>query len=103
MLSMILSTQKNKNAKHLQVMKTKQEIKSYWVQKASDVLLGRTIVKVRYLSDSEMSSMQWRKNPVVFVLDDSTLVFPSMDDEGNDGGSLFFQKKDEYVDVLPVI
>jgi hypothetical protein len=84
-------------------MKTKQEIEFHCTKKASDVLLGRTIVKVSYLSDSEMKSMGWRKNPVVFVLDDSTLVFPSMDDEGNDGGSLFFQKKDEYVDVLPVI
>lgn len=85
-------------------MKTKQEIESYWTEKASDVLSGRTIVLVRYLSDSEMSVMHWCKKPLVMVLDNGTVLVPSMDDEGNDGGSLFFQEKEgEGIDVLPVI
>ena len=37
------------------------------------------------------------------VLDDGSLLFPSMDDEGNDGGALFGQTKDGKEITLPVI
>jgi len=36
-------------------------------------------------------------------LDNGTLCIPSMDDEGNDGGSLFYQEKGKELDCLPVI
>jgi hypothetical protein len=36
-------------------------------------------------------------------LDDGTLVYPSMDDEGNDGGVLYYQKEGSNDYVLPVI
>ena len=84
-------------------MKTKQEIETYRVGKLEEVLKGRTINHVRYLNDDEMKLMMWSKRPIVFVLDNGTLCFPSMDDEGNDGGTLFYQEKGKELDVLPVL
>lgn len=84
-------------------MKTKQEIESYWTEKATDVLHGRTIIKVRYLKDSEMEMLGWCKRPICVILDNGTILIPSMDDEGNNGGSVFFQKRGEDIDVLPVV
>lgn len=81
-----------------------------WTKTAKEVLEGRTIVEVRYLTDEEMEVMGWYKRPICFQLDNGTLCIPQMDDEGNDGGSLFYQNfieregvKFENQDVLPVI
>lgn len=84
-------------------MKTKEEINTYWVGKLEEVLKGRTVLHVRYLNDKEMEMMGWYKRPIVFILDNGTICFPSMDDEGNNGGSLFYQEKGKELDVLPVI
>jgi hypothetical protein len=84
-------------------MKTKQEIETYWVDKMTNVLKGRTIVNVRYLDDDEMKVMGWYKRPICFQLDNETICIPSRDDEGNDGGSLFYQEDGKDLDVLPVI
>ena len=84
-------------------MKTQEEITTYWVEKSNSILKGRTIVNVRYLNDEEMELMGWYKRPLCFVLDNGTLCIPSMDDEGNNGGSLFYQEQGKELDVLPVI
>ena len=87
-----------------------QEILTEWTNKSKEVLQGRTITEVRYLNDEEMEMMGWYKRPICFQLDNGTLCIPQMDDEGNDGGSLFYQNfieregvKFENQDVLPVI
>lgn len=61
-----------------------------WNQRAKEVLEGRTIVDVRYMTEQESRQMGWYKRPVCFALDNGTTVIVSMDDEGNDGGSLFY-------------
>jgi hypothetical protein len=61
-----------------------------WSTKAKEVLKGKTIVDVRYLNDKEMEMMGWHKRPICFFLNDGTSCILSMDDEGNDGGSLFY-------------
>jgi len=77
---------------------------------AKEVLQGRKIVDVRYLSDEEMELMGWYKRPICFQLDNGTICIPQMDDEGNDGGSLFYQHfiekegvKYEHQSVIPVM
>ena len=62
----------------------------YWNDKAKEVLVGKKIVGARYLNDEEMKNMGWYKRPLAFTLDDGTNCIISMDDEGNDGGSLFY-------------
>ena len=80
-----------------------QELNTYWVNQSERVLLGRVIKSIRYLTDEEMELMGWYKRPICFELDNGTLCIPSMDDEGNDGGSLFYQQEGEELSVLPVI
>ena len=74
-----------------------QEIKNeteHWNNEAKKTLLGKRIVDVRYLTDAEMEVLGWTKRPVYFKLDDGTFCFISMDDEGNNGGSLFVNTED---------
>jgi hypothetical protein len=54
--------------------------------------IGRRIERVRDMTEDEAAELDWgrRDRPsAVLVLDDGTLLFPSRDDEGNGGGSLF--------------
>jgi hypothetical protein len=62
----------------------------HWNDKAKEVLVGKKIVSARYLNDKEMEMMGWYKRPLCFFLDDGTSCILSTDDEGNDGGVLFY-------------
>ena len=62
----------------------------HWNDEARKVLKGKTIVEARYLNDDEMEMMGWYKRPLCFFLNDGTSCIVSTDDEGNDGGSLFY-------------
>ena len=81
----------------------KEEIEKHWTKKASKVLLNKKIVKVEYLPDDAVDSYGWGKKPITFWLDDGTWVQAQMDDEGNDGGVLYFIKDQENQGVLPVL
>ena len=70
---------------------TERQIEAGWTAKASVALRGKTVKEVRYLSKEEAQSLGWRCRPLVIVENDDSLVFPSADDEGNDGGALFGQ------------
>jgi hypothetical protein len=72
---------------------------STWNTKAKEVLVGRKIVEARYLNDEEMEMMGWGSRSLCFFLDDGTSCMLSMDDEGNDGGVLFYGSNG----VLPTI
>ena len=72
-----------------------------WTEVASSLLLNRKIVKVRYMNQSEADDMGWYSRPVAFLLDNGVWIFPSADDEGNNGGALF--TTDRNNSVLPVI
>jgi hypothetical protein len=77
----------------------KSELRTKWTKIAQDALQGKTITDVRYLNDSEMRMMGWHKCPIVFLLNDGTRCVLSSDDEGNDGGSLFYG----FDGVLPTL
>jgi hypothetical protein len=74
-----------------------------WTKKASDVLLGRKIVAVQYLSNEERDEIGWYGCPIIMKLDDGTLIYPASDDEGNDAGALHYQKEGDNNFVIPVI
>jgi len=67
-----------------------KEMIEKWNKVSQDVLKGRTIVEVRYLNDKEMEMMGWYSRPVCFFLDNGVSCILSSDDEGNDGGVLFY-------------
>jgi hypothetical protein len=73
-----------------------------WTKTASDLLRGRKIVQVRYMTLKEAEEMGWSRRPVVLVLDDGNQFFPMSDDEGNDAGALmgFGDKLDQTLPIL---
>ena len=73
-----------------------------WTKKASDILLGKRIVKVEYMSGDDVEETGWYSCPVLLQLEDGTWLIPQSDDEGNDGGALGVSANGGY-EVLPVI
>jgi len=72
-----------------------------WTTKVNDFLINRKIVGVRYLTNEEADDMGWYSRPVALLLDNGVWLYPSADDEGNDGGALF--TSDEKMSVIPVL
>ena len=73
-----------------------------WNKQAKKVLLGKKIVQVKYVDTKEANSYMWNNRPISFTLDDGTRLIVQMDDEGNDGGALWYGNKDGQ-DLLPVL
>lgn len=87
-----------------QIQNEKQTLTDKWEKQAQDVLLNKRIVAVEYMSDEMLEQMGWYKRPIIFKLEDGTICFLSMDDEGNDGGVLFYENQDNGEHgVLPVL
>ncbi len=73
-----------------------------WTIIARNMLVGRTIKRVRYLTEAEIhDTLGWDRKAVVLELDDGNIIYPSADDEGNGPGALF--TNDDANPVLPVI
>ena len=77
------------------------EITKNWEGKISEKLVGRTIVKVEYLTQEETDKNYWYKRPIALGLDDGNWLIPMADDEGNDGGSIATSFKE--LDTIPVM
>ena len=84
------------------MFKSDKERVEYWASYGNKHLRGRTIVGVRWLSSKECEDMGWYSRPIVIHLDDGSMIFPSQDDEGNDGGALFGQGPDGEDLTFPV-
>ena len=54
------------------------------------------------MGQDECDRYMWHKRPITFVLDNNTRVIAMCDDEGNDGGVLWYGTKDNE-GVLPVL
>jgi len=71
---------------------------------AKELLVGKTIKDVVYLSHMDIEEMLWSKRPLMIYLDDGSLLIPMKDDEGNDGGSLHYHnQKEQVTDTIGVI
>ena len=75
---------------------------SEWTTEAEKVLLNKRIIKVEYMTAKESNDYMWNNRPITFILDDGTRVIAQSDDEGNDGGVLWYGTKDNE-GVLPVL
>lgn len=60
-----------------------------WLNEIRPKLEGRTIKRVRIMTDDELEVTGWERKAVVLELDDGHSIWPSMDDEGNDAGAIF--------------
>jgi hypothetical protein len=81
-----------------------------WNELASKHLVGRTIVKAKWLSAKESKRlMDWDYQPLELFLDNGTILTPSADDECNNAGALFtnikktFKKKDGTIGTGEVL
>ena len=72
-----------------------------WNKICQKHLIGKRIIQVRYMNQKELDVLGWEQPPLVIYFNDGSYMFPSQDDEGNDGGSLFTSFKD--LSVIPVI
>ena len=45
----------------------------YWTKTAENVLLGKKIVRVEYMSSKECDEYMWYKRPITFILDNDTV------------------------------
>ena len=72
-----------------------------WTKIAKDQLLGRKIVKVRYLTQAEMEELGWYRRCIVMQLDDGNIIYPSWYYDGNNAGALFTNNTDQP--VIPVL
>ena len=77
-------------------------LNKHWTTHAERALLNKRIIKVEYMSTKEAKDYDWYKRPITFMLDDGTRVIAQMDDEGNDGGVLWFGNKNEE-SLMPVL
>jgi len=80
-----------------------EESLAAWSERANKALAGKRIVGARYMTEEEVKAMGWGQSVLVIQLDDGSILYPSMDDEGNDGGSMFGQTKGGEELGFPVI
>lgn len=53
-------------------------------------LVGKEIKSIRYMTEYEANQLGWSSRPLVINFSDGTKLIPQCDDEGNDGGALWF-------------
>ena len=75
--------------------------KRIWTEEAGDLLRGRTVIDVRYMTERERKEFNWHASAAVIVFADGLLLYPSVDEEGNDAGVLFTTS--EICPVIPKI
>tara|TARA_R100000908_G_C3621693_1_gene66837 strand:+ start:130 stop:390 length:261 start_codon:yes stop_codon:yes gene_type:complete len=63
-------------------------VEQYWTEKIAKHLVGKKITKVEYIPRDEAEENMWYKRPIAILLDDTDWIFPTSDDEGNDGGAI---------------
>lgn len=80
---------------------TREQTKKRWADEAKKHLVGKKIIEVRYLNEEECKGMGWSEAPLAIFFEDGSYIFPSQDDEGNGGGSLFTSFKE--MPIIPVI
>lgn len=59
-----------------------------------EYLLGKTIKRVRYMSPKEAEHFMWSSRPLIIEFTDGTFIWSQCDDEGNDGGAMFYLGED---------
>ena len=92
----------SKEIDHFSVDEAK--IEKRWTKVAQSVLLGKKIVKVEYLTKKECENWMQDYRPIAFQLDDGMWIIAQKDDEGNDGGVLYYTNGDnKHSDVIPVL
>lgn len=78
-----------------------KQLKDKWTKIASDLLVGRTITKVRYMSKKECEDCYWDSAAIEIILDNGLVISPMSDEEANGPGALMVS--DPKQPILPTI
>lgn len=62
--------------------------------KKFEYLVGKTIKRVRYMKPKEAEHFMWSSRPLIIEFTDGTMIWSQCDDEGNDGGALYYLSQD---------
>ena len=74
------------------------------IEIAKDLLVGKTITDIVYLSKFNCEQSLWSKRPIMIIFDDDSTVIPMSDDEGNDGGALhYFNPNKDITETIGVL
>lgn len=73
----------------------------FWQDKAIEVLQGKTIKKVQYITKRDAQDNLWNKRGLLILLDDDTLLTILSDDEGNDMGVIEYHRDKDFCGILP--
>ena len=81
---------------------TSAELREHWGNLASNFLVGKTIRRVRYLTDREREDIAWDRSGLVIEFEDGHWILAMRDDEGNDAGAIWTSSQSE-LNIIPVI
>jgi len=73
--------------------KSKQK-ESFPVPASWKSLIGTKIELIRYLTPEECEAQGWYSSPLAIELSNGYLLVPMRDDEGNDGGAMWYINPD---------
>jgi hypothetical protein len=76
-------------------------MEEFWQMKAVEVLQGKTITKVEYISKEVAEKNGWHKRGIMMELNDGIILTILSDDEGNDMGVIEWYREEHYCGILP--
>ena len=80
---------------------TNNELAIEWQKRIEKYLLGKSIVKIEYMSEEDANKFGWSKRPIQILLSNGVWLTITQDDEGNNGGAIHTNIK--KLEVIPVI
>ena len=80
---------------------TNEKIELSWLKSINKLLVGKKIVKIRYMTNNDAEERGWDSRAIQIKLEDGTWLTPVSDDEGNDAGSLFTNSND--LPTIPIM
>lgn len=69
-------------------------LKKQAARKFAPLVVGKTVKRVRYMTDDEMEDCMWYACAFVIEFTDGSWIAPMADDEGNNAGALMTSDKD---------
>jgi len=80
---------------------TNNELAIEWQKRIEKYLLGKSIIKLEYMSEEDAKKFGWSKRPIQILLNNGVWLTITQDDEGNNGGAIHTNIK--KLEIIPVI
>ena len=80
---------------------TENELALSWQKRIEKYLLGKSIIKIEYMSEKDSEEQGFDCRPIQLLLNNGIWLTITSDDEGNDGGAIHTNIKESP--IIPVI